>query len=60
MVLTNFDHLVIDILGKDSPVLDGLEIPESSGSDAAQTSVPIVKNNPTTAGAYEEEPLPKK
>ncbi|KAF2886079.1 hypothetical protein ILUMI_20095 [Ignelater luminosus] len=42
--VTEMDTIVYDIIGKDSPVLDGLPIPESSGSNSSEEVVPVVSN----------------
>lgn len=33
--------MILKIIGKDSPAIDGLQIPESSGSNETQVSVPV-------------------
>ncbi|KAF2883832.1 hypothetical protein ILUMI_22334 [Ignelater luminosus] len=44
--VTEMDTIVCGIIGKDSLVLDGLPIPESSGSNSSEAVVPLVSNKP--------------
>ncbi|KAF2891034.1 hypothetical protein ILUMI_15139 [Ignelater luminosus] len=44
--VTEMDTIVYDIIGKDSPVFDGLPISESSGSNSSEAVVPVVSNKP--------------
>ncbi|KAF2888810.1 hypothetical protein ILUMI_17363, partial [Ignelater luminosus] len=39
--VTEMGTIVYDIIVKDSPVLDGLPIPESSGSNSSEAVVPL-------------------
>lgn len=51
MVLNEADNIILDIIGKDSPVLDGLDVPESgdipSGIHADEENCPPVTPMPT-------------
>ncbi|CAB3256954.1 unnamed protein product [Arctia plantaginis] len=35
------DEMILKIIGKDSPAIDGLQIPESSGSNETKVYVPV-------------------
>ncbi|KAF2889268.1 hypothetical protein ILUMI_16905 [Ignelater luminosus] len=50
--VTEMDTIVYDIIGKDSPVFDGLSIPESSGSNSF-----VVSNKPIDDVRGEEESI---
>ena len=45
------DNLVFEIIGTESPVLDGLPVPESSGSDSAELDGDIENIEPTNDSA---------
>ncbi|KAF2892761.1 hypothetical protein ILUMI_13413 [Ignelater luminosus] len=49
--------IVYDIIGKDSPVRDGLPIPESSGSNSSEVVLPVVFNKPIDDVRGEEESI---
>ncbi|KAF2879105.1 hypothetical protein ILUMI_27069 [Ignelater luminosus] len=55
--ITEMDTIVYDIIGKGSPVLDGLPIPESSGSNSSEAVVPVVSNKPIDDVRREEESI---
>ncbi|KAF2890934.1 hypothetical protein ILUMI_15240 [Ignelater luminosus] len=55
--VTEMDTIVYDIIGKDSPVLDGLPIPESSGSNSSKAVVSVVSNKPIDDVRGEEESI---
>ncbi|KAF2892590.1 hypothetical protein ILUMI_13582 [Ignelater luminosus] len=55
--VTEMDTIVYDIIGNDSPVLDGLLIPRSSRSNFSEAVVPVVSNKPIDDVRGEEESI---
>ena len=47
--LDEADDLIYQIIGKESPVLDGLDVPESSGTSSAEIEI-----NPNNSGVNED------
>ncbi|KAF2892591.1 hypothetical protein ILUMI_13583 [Ignelater luminosus] len=55
--VTEMDTIVYDIIGNDSPVLDGLPIPKSSRSNSFEAVVSVVSNKPIDDVREEEESI---